>query len=1158
MIGQTSLRRICLLGTILLGLCLVCGVQASAASAAKWRIDSVTNTSAAPGSEFTFYIRLSAVGHESIPPEIGGDSENCVQNAPPPADPAKCFTLTARFPAGLKPLKGHLAAPLGTCSAPSGNEVTCSSPATVVNINPDGGEEYSAQFTVRAGKEAEGRLTSFFEVAGAEAGTASTVDPTIVTPAEPQFGVDAFDALATENQAGAPLERAGAHPYQLTNWVDFNTHSETPTAILGPIYPVEPLRDAVVDLPPGFIGNPSIGARCTGAELGGDGYVLSIHPACPAESQVGLVRVKLDEGGSSIAPLRPIPLFNMVPPPGAAARFGFNVLGTMVLFDAHPVQLPDGSWTVEVATTKTSEGIGAPGIELEFWGDPASPEHELDRHCPGAHYVSEAGPHCPSAAPEEAFFRMPTSCSEAGKGLPWAVHVDSWFKPGAVEPGGAPDLSDPAWKSQSFESHLAPGYPLAPEPSVFPAGYSGPTGWGAPAGTKGCGEVPFYPTPALEPTTNAADSPAGLAYDIHMPQQGFSEPGAISESDVKAVSLKLPEGMTVNAAAAGGRASCSAAQIGLETPVGQTPAVFNGGPQTCPDASKVGSATIETPLLTEEGTNAERPLSGGIYLAAQGENPFGSLLALYLVVEDPQSGTVLKLPGEIKADPTTGQLETAFENLPQLPFSNVHAVLFGGPRAAVKTPSGCGTFQAQATLTPWSGNAPVTYAMPVEVTSGPGGTACPSNHFEPELTAGTANPLAGKYSDFNLKLTRHDGEPTLGGLRLKLPSGLLANLKGIPYCPESVLSAISGKLGAGTGEIEHPSCPAASQVGTVTVGAGAGPEPFFSRTGKAYWAGPYKGAPVSLAVVVPAVAGPFDLGNVVVRNAFEVNPETAEITSVSDPFPTILHGVTLDVRDVRLELNRPEYTRNPTSCDPMSFNAQISSPQGPSAQVSPRFQVAGCEALGFKPKLSLTLKGSTKRSGNPSLSAVVTMPPEGSNIAKTVVSLPHSEFLDNSHINSPCTRVQFNAGGGEGEQCPAGSEIGYAWAYSPILDYYLQGPVYLRSNGGERELPDVVASLGGQIHVDVVGFIDTNKKTEGLRTTFASVPDAPVSKFVLKLKGGKRGLIENSTDLCAGKHKAIAAFTAHNAKTATLQPVVKPLGCGKGGSKHQKHGGGKY
>jgi len=540
---------------------------------------------------------------------------------------------------------------------------------------------------------------------------------------------------------------------------------------------------------------------------------------------------------------------------------------------------------------------------------------------------------------------------------------------------------------------------------------------------------------------------------------------------------------------------------------------------------------IETPLLHED-------LTGSVYLAQQGQNPFGSLLAMYMVAEG--SGVVIKQAGEISSDPATGQLTTRVVDTPQLPFSNLHLELYGGPRAALRTPAACGAYATEAGLTPWSGNGAVERQSSFQVSRGCGGG------FDPKLSAGTENPLAGTHSPFNLQVTRGDGSQELAGLQVQVPQGLLGTLRGIAYCPDSALAAISAELGTGVGQEAAPSCPASSQVGTVTVGAGAGSNPFYTHSGRAYLAGPYKGAPLSLAVVTPAVAGPFDLGSVLVRNALQVDPVTAQITAVSDPLPTILHGVPLDLRDVRIELNRPNFTLNPTSCEPMSIDSSIVSKQGATASPSAYFQAAGCDQLAFGPKLGITLKGTQHRGGYPALRAVLQVPQKtaNANISRVSVSLPHSEFVAQEHLVDICTRVQFAADGGGGAGCPKRSVYGHAVAYSPLLDQPLRGPVYLRSNGGERELPDLVASLGGQLHVDLVGYIDSNKKTEGLRTTFATPPDAAVSKFVLTMLGGEHSLLRNSTNICRGTHRAIVQMNAYNGMLRDFNPALRVKGCG--------------
>lgn len=555
---------------------------------------------------------------------------------------------------------------------------------------------------------------------------------------------------------------------------------------------------------------------------------------------------------------------------------------------------------------------------------------------------------------------------------------------------------------------------------------------------------------------------------------------------------------------------------------------FNGNAPACPDSSILGTVQVDTPLL-------RTPLDGQVILAKQNENPFDSLIAMYMVVHGP--GFYLKLPGRVDLDPQTGQLTSTFDNTPQLPFEKLHLALRGGPRAALVTPQACGTYQAQVEFLSWATDNPVTQSIPMTFDQG-----CNNGGFDPKLNAGSASALGGVFTPFNLQITRSDGETNLSRIEATLPEGVLAKLKGVALCSDAAAATAD--------------CPASSQVGTTTVGAGPGTNPVYvPEAGKAptavYLGDSYKGAPLSLVVKVPAQAGPFDLGTVTVRNALHVDPTTAQVTAKSDPLPQILQGIPIAYRDVRVEINRPNFTINPTNCDPMKVTSVLTSASGQTATPSSPFQVAGCGELGFKPNLQISLKGKMNRTGNPALKAVLKMPKSNqANIAKTTVVLPKSEFIDNSHISNPCTRVQFNA-----NDCPAGSVLGKATAYSPLLDKPLTGPIYFRSNGGERELPDLVADLNGQIHVTLVGFIDSVpiKGTENsmVRTRFQNVPDAPVSKFVLKLKGGKKGLIENSENLCSFTPKAKVQMTGQNGKTANSS-LKLGTSCGRAGKQKRK------
>jgi hypothetical protein len=553
---------------------------------------------------------------------------------------------------------------------------------------------------------------------------------------------------------------------------------------------------------------------------------------------------------------------------------------------------------------------------------------------------------------------------------------------------------------------------------------------------------------------------------------------------------------------------------------------FTPDAANCPNAAKVGTVRVDTPVL-------DHPLTGDVFLASPHDNPYDSLLATYLAVADPASGIVLKLPGLVEPDPQTGQLTATFSELPQLPFEDLQVEFFRGATAPLKTGVACGTYQVNSDLTPWTApeGAIVHKTDTYSIVRGAGGGACAADEASApakiDFEAGTFEPSAGVYSPLTLKFSRADGTQQLDSIDSTLPRGLLAKLAGVTYCSDAAVEAARSK--SGKSELANPSCPASSRVGNVSVAAGAGPTPFHVE-GDAFLAGPYKGAPVSVVVITPAVSGPFDLGNVVVRNALYVDPVTTQVHTVSDRIPSILEGIPLSIRSVLVNLDRNEFTRNPTSCNPLEVTALAGLLSGGSIPLANRFQVGDCGRLGFKPKLALSLTGATKRTGNPALKTVLTARDGDSNISRVAVSLPKSEFLDNSHIKTVCTRVQFAA-----SQCPAGSVYGHARAFTPLLDAPIEGPVYLRS---ANKLPDLVADLRGQINVVLAGHIDTTK-AGGLRATFEEVPDAPVSKFVLDMVGGSKGLLENSKNLCAHTYKATVLIDGHTAKTADLKPALK-------------------
>jgi hypothetical protein len=621
---------------------------------------------------------------------------------------------------------------------------------------------------------------------------------------------------------------------------------------------------------------------------------------------------------------------------------------------------------------------------------------------------------------------------------------------------------------------------------------------------SGCGKLDFAPTFHVLASNPEASAPTGLEADLSVPQD--ETPQGRATSNLKTARITLPEGLTINPSAASAIDACGPEQVGF------------GGSEVahCPDAAKIGSAEIDVPALAH-------PLHGWVY---QRSPEPGHLFRFWLVADE--LGVHLKLPAEIEANPVTGQLTTVFDGidtlggLPQVPVADLKLHIFGGPRAPLSTPSSCGTFETHFSFRPWSGRPPVDGSTPMQITGG-----CNKGGFSPKLTAGSTRSAAGAFAPFTFTLTRDDGEANPETIALHLPQGLLAKLGGVALC-----SGAEAATGA---------CPASSRVGSLTAAAGVGGAPLWiPQPGKAgtaaYLAGPYEGAPFSIVSVVPAQAGPFDLGVVVNRAGIHIDPETALVTIKTDPLPQILEGVPVSYRTIHVVIDRKNFTLNPTGCARKKITAAVTASSGATAAPSDNFQATNCARLAYTPKLKLSFRGSTKRTGNPAIKAVLTQKPHQANTKAAVVLLPRSEFIDNAHISTPCTRVQFNAG-----NCPEGSILGRAVARTPLLSKPLRGPVYFRSNGGERELPDIVADLHGDIHITLVGYIDsvkTGPESSRVRTRFLRVPDAPVSKFTMSFFGGKKGLVENSKDLCRTNRRAEQVLKAQNGLSRASRSVV--------------------
>jgi hypothetical protein len=906
---------------------------------------------------------------------------------------------------------------------------------------------------------------------GPLATTAAANTAGIIAPSDPQnptvdsgwqAGTCTVDtptcSVATPGQF---FEVAAAHPpVGFTQFIV--KHSEP-----GPLQkPAGELADIRVDLPVGLSVNPGATPRCDLATF------ESSAASCDPLSQVGVSTVTAADPVLGVPlTLPPAAVYNIKPPTGEPARFGLELLGKEIFLKADVDWDGDYHEGFTITVPKALELPGLEGLILKN------------------RLVFEG------TAGDGTFITTPSTCL------------------GEAYPGPSGHLYSTYLLAASYAEEETPGYqfPADAEPrfeSPIPPGTS----------PKECASIPYDPALAVNPGTATTDSPAAAAVDVDVPHIL----GAANQdsSDTRAAQVSLPSGMGLNPSAATGLQICTDAQFRRQSSAPGT---------DCPAASRVGTVTIESPPLPEG------PLTGNVYVGQQlSRDPAsGDEYRIFIDAESSRYGISVRLLGKVSADPQTGQLTTTISETPQVPFQSFELDFDGGPRAVLTSPPVCAT-RAGSKFTPWSGNPAATPSAPVTLTAAPGGGACAKTlaerPFSPGFVARPQGTRAGAFSPVSLRITRPDGQQELKGVDVTLAPGMTGKLAGIPYCPASALAAAAASGGAE--QRAGSSCPAKSLVGAAAIAAGSGPAPLQINDGKVFLSGPYRGAPLSLAVVTPATAGPFDLGTVVVRVALFVDPVTAQIRAVSDPIPNVFGGAQLSIRAIDVNVDRKDFTLNPTSCGPLAtagvVNGGGADPSNPAAfssfPVSTPFQTSDCGGLGFRPKLTTRLYGgkkSTRRAQHPKFRAVLTARAGDVNIIRAAVTLPHSEFLDQAHIRTVCTRVQLAA-----HACPAASVYGYARAQTPLLGDELAGPVYLVSSS--HELPDLLADLRGQVDVQLHGVISATKAR--IKNVFYPVPDVPVSKFVLTMKGGKHGLLVNSRDLCAKPSFSFMNFKAQNGK----------------------------
>jgi hypothetical protein len=949
-------------------------------------------------------------------------------------------------------------------------------------------------------------------VSGGGAPSASISRPLTISGEPVPFGLNR-DELALEEAGGEPTTQAGAHPFQLTSTIVLNQLADiAPLQIKGfkPEVRAPALaKDVNVQLPPGLIGNATALPQCTTAQFftvlnGGS------ENACPADTTVGVAVATVQEPAFAGTVTLTEPIFNLEPRVGEPARFGFYVVIANSPVSIDTSVRTGGDYGVTVNVNNITQTAAFLSSETTFWGVPGDPRHDGQRGWGCLYEARHFTPLVPCAPAEEAhpkpFLTLPTACERP---LSTSVQTDSWANPG------------------SFVDF--PGI-FEPETAL-----------------NGCNHLQFAPEVKVKPDGQEASKPTGLTVDVHVPQEVNDNAAGFASSNVKNIAVKFPEGVVLNPAAADGLSACPENEVGLQPGLGaQGEFLFTSTlPEPfCPDGAKVGSVEIVSPLLP-----AGQIVEGALYLATPapngepGNNPFNSLVSMYIVAKDPVSGVLVKLPGSVSLDPNTGQITATFENNPQLAFEDARIHLFGGERAPLATPAHCGTYTTEATFTPWSGTAPVKSSSSFNVISGPGGGACPpaALPFSPSLAAGTTSNSAGSFSPLSTTIGREDGQQNIKTVQLHFPPGLSGILKGVPLCGEA-------EGNAGT-------CSQASRIGKTVVSVGLGGDPFSVEGGEVFLtekiAGSPQDAPFGLSIVNPAVAGPFNLGKVIVRASIEVDPHTAQLTVTTGEIPHILKGIPLQIKRVNVTIERPGFTFNPTNCNPQQITGTIGAVEGASAPVSAPFQVTNCAALKFAPKFSVSTKGKNSKAGGATLIAKLSYPnaPQGtqSNITRVKVDLPKQLPSRLTTLQKACTNAQFEL---NPANCPKASKIGFAKVTTPLLPVPLEGPAIFVSHGGEA-FPSLTMVLQGYgVTVDLVGttFISSKGITS---TTFKTVPDVPFNNFQLTLPQGKFSALaanvptKSHYSLCGQTLSMPTEFVAQNGAKINQSTKISVTGCAK-------------
>jgi hypothetical protein len=796
--------------------------------------------------------------------------------------------------------------------------------------------------------------------------------------------------------------------------------------------------------------------------------------ACPFGSQVGLVTIYTGAGHTLLGTA---PIFDMEPGDNTAL-FAFIVpkLGIPISI---PVAVRTASdYGLRFTVSQITQNAPLAGAHLRFWGFPSDNAHRAERFPTGA-------PGNPAGCPD-----IPdTACLSA------ELQAETSARPFTQNPTTC--TGQPLVTVLEVDTYQNPDNPTKAF-GTYPA-------------ITGCEREVFRPILYMNPTTTETDAPSGLNIDLNSPQ-----PLNVSNapSEIRSSIVTLPPELTVNPDAADGQTACTDAQANFDSEA----------PDNCPDNAKIGTFALHVDSL-------DGALEGSIYI---GEPKPGNQYRLFLIASG--FGIHAKLEAEVRPDPATGQITVHITDLPQVPFDSIQFHLFASDRGLIATPTHCGLYPVSAQFFPWNATlADQTSTQFFSLDSGPNNTLCPGEKrpFKPRLVAGTSVATAGAFSDFHLKLDRDDGDQFLRDVNFTMPPGFTGDLGGITYCPEASIAAATQKQGLT--EQASPSCPSSSQVGTSNVAAGPGTHPFHA-VGRMYLAGPLNGAPLSLAVITPALAGPYDYGTIVVRVALHIDPQTAQVSALSDRVPLIVGGIPIRMRSIQVNIDKPNFTINPTNCSAMSVDSQGIGDQTTVTDFSSYFQAVNCVTLPFKPAMRIKQIGkkSTSRSTNPQMQFDLTTRPGDANIKSLSVTLSSAFAIDQRHLGNICSEKELAA-----DQCAGRSPIGKATTTTPLLDQPLTGPVYAVSGSGG--LPKLAFILNGQ--VNLVPRAETKTIVKGsvgqLQTTVPVVPDAPIGHFRLTVFGGKTGYLVNTRSLCVKDPVTQVAYTAQNGKAYSESVKVK-------------------